>query len=48
MAPRFKFYGWGHEGEGLSDDERSRVFRFVAEKLGAEPRAVRPRRKPPR
>ena len=39
MERRLKFYGWGHEGEGLSDDERSRVARFVTEKLGAEPRA---------
>ena len=47
MAPRLKFYGWGHEGEGLDEAERARVFRFVAEKLGAEPRASRRRRKPP-
>src|SRR5579864_2338534 len=40
MAPRLKFYGWGHEGEGLSEDERAFVFRFIAEKLGAEPRAA--------
>ena len=39
MGQRLKFYGWGHEGEGLSDDERTRVFSFVAQKLGAEPRA---------
>jgi alkyldihydroxyacetonephosphate synthase len=37
MTSRLKFYGWGREGEGLDDAERSRVFRFVAEKLGAEP-----------
>jgi alkyldihydroxyacetonephosphate synthase len=40
MAPRLKFYGWGHEGEGLDEAERARLFRFVAEKLGAEPRAL--------
>ena len=39
MAPsRLKFYGWGHEGEGLSKQERERLFRFVADKLGVEPR----------
>src|SRR5690349_21016523 len=42
MAPRLKFYGWGQEGEGLDEAERERVFRFVAEKLSAEPRAVAP------
>ena len=40
MAPRLKFYGWGREGEGLDEAERARVFRFVGEKLGAEPRAT--------
>ena len=40
MAPRLKFYGWGHEGEGLDEAERARVFRFVAEKLGAEQSAA--------
>ena len=44
MAPRLKFYGWGHEGEGLSEDERAFVFRFVAEKLGAEARPALRRR----
>ena len=39
MGRRLKFYGWGHEGEGLDEAERARLFRFVAEKLGAEPRA---------
>ena len=34
MAPRLKFYGWGREGEGLTDEERARVFRFAAERLG--------------
>jgi alkyldihydroxyacetonephosphate synthase len=42
MSARLKFYGWGHEGEGLSEAERARLFRFVAEKLGAEPRASAP------
>ncbi len=39
---RLKFYGWGREGEGLSDDERALVSRFVADKLGAEPRGMAP------
>ncbi|HXE24629.1 MAG TPA: FAD-binding oxidoreductase, partial [Roseiarcus sp.] len=38
MERRLKFYGWGYEGEGLSEAERERLFRFAAEKLGAEPR----------
>ena len=42
MGKRLKFYGWGHEGEGLDEAERERVSRFVAEKLGAEPRAAAP------
>ncbi|HEY4806182.1 MAG TPA: FAD-dependent oxidoreductase, partial [Roseiarcus sp.] len=42
MHRRLKFCGWGHEGEGLDEAERARVFRFVAEKLGAEPSALSP------
>jgi alkyldihydroxyacetonephosphate synthase len=42
MARRLKFYGWGREGEGLDEAERARLVRFVAEKLGAEPRASVP------
>src|ERR1700722_10367113 len=42
MERRLKFYGWGREGEGLDEAERARVFRFVGEKLGAEPRAAAP------
>ena len=40
MSARLKFYGWGNEGEGLDEGERARLARFVAEKLGAEPRAA--------
>ena len=40
MERRLKFYGWGYEGEGLADAERERLFRFVGEKLGVEPRAA--------
>jgi alkyldihydroxyacetonephosphate synthase len=39
MAPRLKFYGWGYEGDGLDAPERKHLFRFVADKLGVEPRA---------
>jgi alkyldihydroxyacetonephosphate synthase len=42
MASRLKFYGWGNEGTGLDDGERERLFRFVSEKLGVEPRAIAP------
>ena len=42
MERRLKFYGWGREGEGLDEAERARVFRFLAEKLGVEPRAAAP------
>ena len=47
MAKRLKFYGWGFENTGLDDAEREHLFRFVADKLGVEPRASRRRRKPP-
>ena len=40
MGRRLKFYGWGNEGEGLDEAERARLFRFVGDKLGAEPRAT--------
>ncbi|HEY6733618.1 MAG TPA: FAD-binding oxidoreductase, partial [Roseiarcus sp.] len=40
MGQRLKFYGWGREGEGLDEDERSRVFRFAAEKLSVEQSAI--------
>ncbi len=40
MERRLKFYGWGYEGEGLSQQEREHLFRFVGEKLGVEPRAA--------
>ncbi len=40
MERRLKFYGWGREGEGLDEAERARVFRFVGERLGVEPRAA--------
>jgi alkyldihydroxyacetonephosphate synthase len=44
MGPRLKFYGWGYEGAGLDDVERDRLFRFVAARLGVEPRLHPPPR----
>jgi hypothetical protein len=41
MHRRLKLCGWGLEGEGLDEAERARVFRFVVEKLGAEPSRAR-------
>ncbi|HEX9168392.1 MAG TPA: FAD-binding oxidoreductase, partial [Roseiarcus sp.] len=37
MGPRLKFYGWGFENTGLSEAERDHLFRFVGDRLGAEP-----------
>jgi alkyldihydroxyacetonephosphate synthase len=42
MERRLKFYGWGYEGDGLSEPERDHLFGFVAERLGAEPRPAAP------
>ena len=42
MGSRVKFYGWGVENTGLDEAERERLFRFVADRLGAEPRLVSP------
>ena len=42
MVGRLKFYGWGHEGEGLTKAERAALFRFLGEKLGVEPRLAAP------
>jgi alkyldihydroxyacetonephosphate synthase len=57
MERRLKFYGWGVEGAGLDNAERDQLFRFVAGRLGVEPRlgappqaaeiALRPPRIPP-
>src|SRR5689334_21117183 len=42
MAGRLKFYGWGEEHTGLDEAERQRLFRFVADRLGIEPRQLPP------
>ncbi len=44
MESRLKFYGWGFENTGLTEAEREHLFRFVRDRLGAEPR----REPPPR
>ena len=42
MERRLKFYGWGYEGDGLSEPERDRLFEFVAQRLGSEPHPAAP------
>ncbi|MGC9959985.1 hypothetical protein [Roseiarcus sp.] len=42
MGQRLKFYGWGFEDTGLTDAERDHLFRFVAGRLGVEPRLSAP------
>ena len=44
MENRLKFYGWGYENTGLDESERERLFRFVADRLGVEPRLASPPR----
>ncbi|MBL8893476.1 MAG: FAD-binding oxidoreductase [Rhizobiales bacterium] len=42
MAGHLKFYGWGLENTGLDQRERDRLFGFIKNKLGVEPRTVAP------
>ncbi len=42
MGQKLKFYGWGYEGAGLTADERDLLCRFVADRLGVEPRLAPP------
>lgn len=44
MGDRLKFYGWGVEGTGLDEAERARLFGFLADRLGVEPRTEAPPR----
>ncbi len=44
MGERLKFYGWGFENTGLTGAERELLFRFVADRLGVEPRVAPPPR----
>ena len=43
---RLKFYGWGQRARASTRPTYERVSRFVAEKLGAEPRAASRRKRP--
>ena len=42
MSRRLKFYGWGYEDTGLTEDERELLRRFVADRLGVEPNLTPP------
>ena len=42
MQQRLKFYGWGFENTGLTEPERNHLSRFIAERLGVEPRLAPP------
>ncbi len=42
MVRRLKFYGWGREGTGLDEEERERLFRFLANRLHVEPGPAAP------
>jgi hypothetical protein len=42
VGSRLKFYGWGVENTGLDEAERERLFRFLADRLGVEPRLLAP------
>ena len=42
MIGRLKFYGWGIENTGLDDIERDRLFRFLGDRLGVQPRLMAP------
>ncbi len=44
MGDRLKFIGWGTENTGFDEAERDRLFRFLAGRLGIEPRLVAPPR----
>ena len=40
--PRWKFWGWGYEGSGLTPDERRRLLQFYAERFGIDDAAPQP------
>ena len=42
MKSRLKFFGWGMEGTGLDEDERGKLFAFLAHRLGIEQPRVQP------
>jgi alkyldihydroxyacetonephosphate synthase len=41
-APRWKFWGWGYEGSGLTPDEASRLLQFYADRFGLDDAAPEP------
>jgi alkyldihydroxyacetonephosphate synthase len=44
MEDRLKFYGWGVENTGLDEAERAKLFSFISNRLGVEPREAAPPR----
>ena len=36
IEPRWKFWGWGYEGSGLTADETRRLLQFYAERFGID------------
>ncbi|MGH6873523.1 MAG: FAD-binding oxidoreductase [Aestuariivirgaceae bacterium] len=42
MDGRLKFYGWGAQNTGLDGTERGKLFGFLADRFGIEPRLVAP------
>ena len=41
-APRWKFWGWGYEGSGLTPDETRRLLQFYADRFGLDEAAPEP------
>jgi alkyldihydroxyacetonephosphate synthase len=41
-APRWKFWGWGYEGSGLTPDETRRLLQFYADRFGLDDAMPRP------
>jgi len=41
-APRWKFWGWGYEGSGLTPDEAHRLLQFYGDRFGLDEAAPQP------
>ena len=41
-APRWKFWGWGYEGSGLTPDETRRLLQFYANRFDLDDTAPKP------
>jgi alkyldihydroxyacetonephosphate synthase len=41
-APRWKFWGWGHEGSGLTPEEAGRLLQFYADRFDLDEAVPRP------